>query len=182
MTSVTLPRSAGGTRRLRLATLLAAPLLTVPLVAAMATGTDASTPPADAQPATVTLITGDVVTFDDRDGEPTFSVDAATRADGPALTFVTEGDGENFYVYPSDVAEFVFDGLLDRELFNVPGLIRQGLDDASAPGGLPVIVTFADDRGAAELSRAADALPMTSDPVAVEAINGAGVMVSPFSG
>lgn len=93
-------------------------------------------PMAGQTPHQVTLITGDVVTFFENNQ---FTVEPAERPDGRAVTFAGRtgqiiAHGRDFYVWPSDV---VGDSRLDPELFNVKGLIREGLDRAAE---LPVIV------------------------------------------
>lgn len=95
------------------------------------------TPPLRHEPPhQVTLITGDVVTFVDA---TSFSVDPAPRPHGREVTFTgrsgaTIATSKDFYVLPSDVEG---DPRLDRELFNVTGLVREGLDRARS---LPVLV------------------------------------------
>lgn len=174
MTRSTRQRPGSRSRRASVATALAAPLVALPMLVGTASS---ATAPDGTESTTVTLITGDVVTYQERPGEPVFSVEAAPRDGAAPVTFLSYGEGDDFYVYPSDVADHVFDGQLDEELFNIPGLIRQGLDDASTPGELPVIVTFDRERDAEQLERDAGALPAIADPVAVEPVNGVGVTV-----
>jgi hypothetical protein len=132
--------------------------------------------PAGAEPVAVTLITGDTVWWQDG-GEANPRLVEITQAprDHP-VTFDQAGTPDEFYVIPSDAMAHVVAGGLDAELFNIPGLIRQGLDD-TASDKLPVIVTFDQDRSPAELASDADALPATAGAVAVQGINGAGVAV-----
>ncbi|MGK5673671.1 S8 family serine peptidase [Micromonospora sp. URMC 106] len=89
----------------------------------------------------MTLITGDRVLVRDVGGQTKVLVESAPR---PGLAqfqeFTRRGDR---YVLPHDAAGLVRDGVLDRELFNVTGLIRQGYDDASVPA-VPLLVQYAD--------------------------------------
>ncbi len=76
----------------------------------------------------VTLITGDRVLVRGTDGRTNLMVDQAPRAVRTAmLQFTRRGDR---YVLPADAAGLVRDGILDEQLFNVTGLLRQGYDDA----------------------------------------------------
>jgi subtilisin family serine protease len=166
------------------ATAVAASLLSVPSGPALATPGRAAVDldlaagllPADAQPVAVTLITGDTVFWlDSGDGSPRVAEIEQAARDYP-VSFDQSGTQQDFYVIPTDAMAQVVDGTVDQELFNVPGLIRQGLDDA-ATGELPVIVTFDHDRSGTELAAEADALPATAGALPVEGLNGAGVRV-----
>ncbi|MPZ26148.1 MAG: S8 family serine peptidase [Micromonosporaceae bacterium] len=166
------------------ATAVAASLLSAPSGPAAAGPAPATDPgaaagvlPVDAEPVAVTLITGDTVQWQDAgDGNPrVVEIEQAPR-DHP-VTFDQSGTQDDFYVIPTDVMEQVVAGTVDRELFNIPGLIRQGLDD-TATSELPVIVTFDQHRSTQQLTRDADALPATSNAQAVETMNGAGITVN----
>ncbi|MFI6609941.1 S8 family peptidase [Streptomyces sp. NPDC050507] len=87
---------------------------------------------------TVTLITGDRVTVTTTpDGRKSYSaVPAADSAPGTVLAR-TDIDGDAYF-YPSDVIGKV-GSLLDPQLFNVDGLVRDGYDD-SRVDALPLIV------------------------------------------
>lgn len=188
MSTPIVPRPGGRSRPGRIVALLtvtavAASLLSVPAgqTPANADPAPATTPgaaeslPADAEPVAVTVITGDTVYWQNTgDGNPRVEVQPAPR-DNP-VEFDQSGTREDFYVIPTDAMEHVVDGTLDRELFNIPGLIRQGLDDATTDE-LPVIVTFDQDRSTQQLTRAADALPATSNATTVDKVNGTGVTV-----
>ncbi|MFD1326230.1 S8 family serine peptidase, partial [Micromonospora sonneratiae] len=85
---------------------------------------------------TVTLLTGDQVIL--------------TAADTPAIRpakgrehvrFFVNRDRDAVYVIPQDAQRLVRDGRLDRRLFDVRGLIRDGYHDA-ARDSLPLIVTY----------------------------------------
>jgi subtilisin family serine protease len=81
----------------------------------------------------VTLITGDVVTS--VGGQ--IGIEPARR-DQPVPFEQHKKNGDE-YVIPADAAEFVAAGKLDKELFNVTGLIRQGYDDAHTDS-VPLII------------------------------------------
>ncbi|RFC70297.1 S8 family serine peptidase [Streptomyces sp. AcE210] len=87
---------------------------------------------------TVTLITGDRVTVTTtKDGKKAYSaVPADGSMPGTVLTR-TDIDGDAYF-YPSDVIGKV-GSLLDPQLFNVDGLVRDGYDDAHVDA-LPLIV------------------------------------------
>jgi hypothetical protein len=127
--------------------------------------------------AEVTLVTGDVVTVGvAAGGELSAEVSRpAPRPDGrPALHSIVR-DGDALYVYPSDAMSLVSAGRLDRKLFDVEYLVRNGYDDATSPA-LPLIVQYpATVRGAGELDRRADALPAGDDALALPSVNGAAV-------
>ncbi|MCS7475867.1 S8 family serine peptidase [Umezawaea endophytica] len=85
----------------------------------------------------VTLITGDRVTSSTIDGRTSVRVEPAARDRTASFREFTR-DGDT-YVVPADAAGAVSSGLLDLELFNVTGLLRQGYDDAHTPT-LPLLV------------------------------------------
>ncbi|MGQ4445033.1 S8 family serine peptidase, partial [Streptomyces violaceoruber] len=89
---------------------------------------------------TVTLITGDVVTTRQGSGGAGGTVTVRDADGKPARARLTEADGDLF-VYPESALPFVAKGSLDRELFNVTGLIGDGYDDASRER-LPLIVSY----------------------------------------
>jgi subtilisin family serine protease len=87
----------------------------------------------------VTLVTGDVVTLRGlQGGKPAVDVRAADRPGGPRPSFSITSAGDDIYVVPGDVAALV-PGVLDREVFNVTGLVRQGYDDHRS-STLPLII------------------------------------------
>src|SRR5690606_25225995 len=88
----------------------------------------------------VTLVTGDRVLVESHpDGRWSVTVDAARRP-GFEPGFQMLEIGDDVYVIPDDAAAYIPEKL-DRELFNVTGLIRQGYHD-QAVGVIPVIVTY----------------------------------------
>jgi subtilisin family serine protease len=87
----------------------------------------------------VTLLTGDVVTVMTRQqGKSGLSVRPAARPSGRTPSFRSLKRGGDTYVVPADVAALV-PAVLDLELFNVTGLIRQGFGDDRSTS-LPLIV------------------------------------------
>ncbi len=140
----------------------------MPLIVAAVTALAVTPPaPANAQPAprpaanpaspatstTITLINGDkvtvrpgVTTVEGPDGEPV----------GAHVTTV----GPDTYVYPDSVMPYVGRGLLDKRLFNVSLLVRDGYGDDAA-GRLPLILGYQN----AAAGRRTDALPEASTEV-----------------
>ncbi|GHD92456.1 peptidase [Streptomyces naganishii JCM 4654] len=102
-----------------------------------------SGPPPTAS-ASVTLVTGDKVTVTGLGGgRRTVTVRRPPGATGAVRTRTVNGD---ISVVPDEALPYLRAGRLDRRLFDVSALIRQGLGDAST-GELPLIVT--DGRGGA---------------------------------
>ncbi|MFI0163640.1 S8 family serine peptidase [Streptomyces sp. NPDC017095] len=92
---------------------------------------------------TVTLVTGDKVTVTGLgQGRQTVTVRRPPGATGAVRTQRADG---HLTVVPDEALPYLRAGTLDRRLFDVTGLIRQGLTDARA-GALPLIVSY--DRGA----------------------------------
>src|SRR6266536_1773046 len=93
------------------------------------------------QPVSVTLVSGDKVELWGSGPSAPLRVEPAARTRSvPFQEFSHNGDR---YVIPGDAALRVQDGTLDRELFNVTGLIRQGYDDAHTKA-VPLLVEYAD--------------------------------------
>ncbi|MFD5062866.1 MULTISPECIES: S8 family serine peptidase [unclassified Streptomyces] len=128
--------------RARLVAAITVAALCSPAVVPSATAGPAPEPAAAAFGAavsrTVTLITGDRVTVaTTEDGRKSYSaVPAADSAPGTMLAR-TDIDGDAYF-YPTDVIGKV-GSLLDPQLFNVDGLIRDGYDDSHVDS-LPLIV------------------------------------------
>ncbi|WP_246017004.1 S8 family serine peptidase [Micromonospora pisi] len=119
--------------------------------------------PAGGSSQSVTLITGDKVTV-------------GTAADGTALRSVEGPNGTtasfhravldgSLYVYPDAALPYVTAGVLDRQLFNVTGLIADGYDDAHSDK-LPLIVRYTDTaaraRTTANVAGSTAVRPLTS--------------------
>ncbi|GAB3444116.1 S8 family serine peptidase [Actinophytocola sediminis] len=120
--------------------------------------------------ATITLLTGDVVTYRfTGDGTPVdATVAPAPRADGDPVLFTQVRDGRSYYVYPSDVVGLVEAGKLDRRLFDVSYQTEYGFTDEARPS-LPLIVR--------RPARAA-ALPATTNVRALPAVHGVALSVT----
>ncbi|MFC9386944.1 S8 family peptidase [Streptomyces venezuelae] len=168
-------------RRLAATAVVAASLAALPGVAPTAgaavqqLGGGLIPPASQAAASTVTLVTGDVVDVT-RDADGNRSV-RFTSAPGTDKTFsYMSGESGDLYVIPDDVSEALAAGTVDRELFNVTRLIRDGHAD-TASGTLPVIVAYADRPSDTDLARRADALPGTRRGALIESVDMAGVRV-----
>ncbi|MFC4906708.1 S8 family serine peptidase [Actinomadura gamaensis] len=100
----------------------------------------APTAPKDAAAkASVTLITGDVVTVGSTsDGRTVATVAPAPGSSGGAEIQTV---GKDTYVLPDAAKPLLSQGQLDRELFNVSKLVRFGYTDESG-AGLPLIASY----------------------------------------
>ncbi|MEW2624495.1 S8 family serine peptidase [Streptomyces sp. NPDC048106] len=129
----------------RRAALLSAGLVlaVVPVPGAVAAdGKATAAKPAGAAPKTVTLVTGDQVTVTDLGhGKRTVTVRRPRGAEGAVRTQTSDGD---LTVVPDEALPYLRAGRLDRRLFDVSALIRQGLTDSQAKS-LPLIVGYAKD-------------------------------------
>ncbi|GAB3935997.1 hypothetical protein GCM10029976_047140 [Kribbella albertanoniae] len=97
----------------------------------------------------VTLVTGDKVTV--RPDGTTWQVRVEPRA-GRRTGFLQNVGPKGVAVIPADVAPLVRDGKLDRALFDVTGLIAQGLADGRSTS-LPLLVQTDGRRSAGTLGR-----------------------------
>ncbi|MFD5509352.1 S8 family serine peptidase [Streptomyces sp. NPDC127051] len=105
-------------------------------------------------PVTVTLVTGDrILVSTDPAGRT--AATAMPREDGSQPLVQTRQNGKDLYVYPESAVKALAAGRVDRELFNVTGLIRQGYDDARTKK-LPLIAVY---DGSADLARSAPPAP-----------------------
>ncbi len=103
-----------------------------------------------AAPRTVTLVTGDrVQVATTADGRTSVTVLPDEHGNVP-LTFTQQENGDQ-YVLPQRASAALAAGTVDRSLFNVSSLLRQGYDDQGT-GTLPLIAVYRD-------ARAADASP-----------------------
>lgn len=129
----------------------------LPAAAGPATATAPAADQAAGASHTVTLITGDVVSYAPvEDGLPGIAIDPAPRPDGEPVTFTSFPDEGGYQVIPSDAAALVADGVLDPQLFDVETLVADGRTGEGPP---PVIVGYAGGtRSAAAPARAAAAL------------------------
>ncbi|MFD9243609.1 peptidase S8, partial [Streptomyces sp. NPDC059556] len=84
---------------------------------------------------TVTLVTGDRVTLSDLGGgQQTVTVDRAKGATGAIRSQIADG---RVTVVPDEARPYLASGALDPRLFDVTGLVAQGIT-----GDLPLIVTY----------------------------------------
>lgn len=106
------------------------------------------------RPATVRLITGDLVTVTPASGgRRTASVTPAPGRSG--IVFRTFEQDDHLTVLPSDAAALVSTGRVDPQLFDVTALIADHHDTAHTDS-LPLIMRSANRQGAATLSKVDD--------------------------
>ncbi|MFB7368389.1 S8 family serine peptidase [Streptomyces sp. NPDC056222] len=105
----------------------------------------------------VTLITGDTVSLTTEPGGR--QAVQVLSAEGTSRIFeFTSGRNGDVYVYPDDTATALSSGTVDRELFNVSRLIRDGYADTES-AELPAIVDFQGKPDAAALRTKSEDLP-----------------------
>ncbi|AXG81006.1 S8 family peptidase [Streptomyces paludis] len=133
------------------------PVAESPVAESRATGTPGLTGPGAPRTQTVTLITGDTVSFTaGPDGRA--AVDVRRGKGREAATFLSsERDGE-ISVFPADTIPLVQAGRLDPALFNVSRLVEQGYTDAET-GATPLIVTYEQGTATPDGARRTRALP-----------------------
>ncbi|MFI7320062.1 S8 family peptidase [Streptomyces venezuelae] len=102
----------------------------------------------------VTLVTGDRVLVG-TDGKNGAGASALPAEDGTTPLIQTRQSGKDLYVYPEGAVHAIAEGLVDEELFNVTGLVRQGYDDAHSKK-LPLIAVY--DKSV-DVARAVPAIP-----------------------
>uniref|UniRef100_UPI0028DCCFA1 S8 family serine peptidase n=1 Tax=Streptomyces stackebrandtii TaxID=3051177 RepID=UPI0028DCCFA1 len=119
---------------------------------------------ASATSSTVTLVTGDRVTLTDLGGgKQTVTVDRAKGATGAIRSQIADG---RVTVIPDEARPYLASGALDPRLFDVTGLVEQGVT-----GELPLIVTYG-----AKGARAAASAPRGAETVRpLPSIGGAAV-------
>lgn len=111
---------------------------------------------------TVRLVTGDRVTVTPgSDGRRSASVVPGPGRRGIVFRTYEQDDG-TMTVLPSDAAELVAAGTLDRRLFDITALIVQGYDEAGAPA-LPLIVSPEPGGAAAGTAASRKAAATTAD-------------------
>ncbi|WP_169735758.1 S8 family peptidase [Intrasporangium oryzae] len=117
--------------------------------------------------ATVTLITGDKVRVTrTTDGQPVAEV--LPGADGNVGEYQTLRDGDNLYVFPASTAQAFAAGIVDKELFNVTGLVAQGVDDAHSDS-IRVIAQY--DKDSRTVSDTTPAPPGAGETTALDSVN-----------
>jgi subtilisin family serine protease len=164
------PRTLGRSSKALLATML---IVGAGVVAVPGADGEAGTLPVPAAAVkstgshTVTLITGDRVTFASAGGQR-MSVRAGKGRAG--MRFAIERTGGGVYVIPIDAQPLVQAGTVDRRLFDVTGLVKAGYQD-EARDTLPLIVQY-DQAGPARATLAAGRAEITRD---LPGMNGAAV-------
>ncbi|MFC9431387.1 S8 family serine peptidase [Streptomyces sp. NPDC056987] len=128
-----------------------------PVTTSRATSTPSLTGSGAPRTQTVTLITGDTVSFTaGPDGR--YAVDVRRGKGREAATFVSSERNGEISVLPADAIPLVQAGRLDPALFNVSQLVKQGYADAKT-GANPVIVTYAKGAATPDGARRTLALP-----------------------
>lgn len=128
-------------------------------------------PSAAAEPAPITLVTGDVVDLESlAGGRQAASITPASRPGGTPEFHKLELGGD-LYVIPGDAAPLVAARTLDRELFNVTDLAEEGFDDDST-GNVPLILEY--QRGPSA-STTARSLPGIRATVSLDSIDSVAV-------
>ena len=117
---------------------------------------------------TITLLTGDVVHVTS-DGDRILGLSVTARS-GPVQTQTVGGQT---YVIPSSAQPFLAAGTLDRQLFNITGLLADGYDDQSR-GSIPLIVQFG-TTGPRTARSAPSTLPGTETAAELPSIGGRAV-------
>ncbi len=124
--------------------------------------------------ATVTLISGDRVRVSRTvDGQPVAQLLPAE--DGTVPDYETLRDGDNLYVFPTTASSAIGAGLVDRELFNVTGLVAAGFDDAHADS-IRVIAQY--DEGSRTVSGLTPVPTGASGSTALSSVNSLAYSVS----
>ncbi|TQM65180.1 S8 family serine peptidase [Humibacillus xanthopallidus] len=119
------------------------------------------------QSATVTLISGDRVRVTrSADGQPLAQL--LPGEDGTVADHETLRDGDNLYVFPAGASAALATGRVDRELFNVTGLVAAGVDDAHADS-IRLIVQY--DEGSRTVSGATPVPTGASGSTALSSVN-----------
>lgn len=122
----------------------------------------------------VTLVTGDSVELtDDGLGHRALAVRAAPRPDGAPVVFETIGSRDDYFVIPSDVEPYLAAGVLDRSLFDVADLVREGMTDS-----LSLIVDYPGELDRSTLAGRTSTLPGVVRTMPVPTTSMAGVRVS----
>ncbi|WP_144300535.1 S8 family peptidase [Stackebrandtia nassauensis] len=132
--------------------MLAAIVVALPILAPAPTAASPVAADTAMTPNGVSLITGETVTYHKRaEAEPVVTVTKPRES----VRYTIQTTGDDTFVIPSDVHDDVDSGRVDRELFNIPGLIRQNLDDTVAP----LIVGYDADLSTRTTAERAERLP-----------------------
>ncbi|MGW5241909.1 S8 family serine peptidase [Monashia sp. NPDC004114] len=117
--------------------------------------------------ATVTLISGDRVRVTrTSDGQPVAQL--LPGEDGTVPEYQTLRDGDSLYVFPASTTEALAANLVDKELFNVTGLVAAGFDDAHADA-IRVIAQY--DKDSVTVSDATPAPTGAGETTPLDSVN-----------
>ncbi|MFD9599194.1 S8 family serine peptidase [Streptomyces sp. NPDC059970] len=134
-----------------------------------------ATSPDRATTTRITLVTGDTVeVVKDASGKESVHIADADRASKHFET-ISGPDGA-LYVIPADALDAIASDAVDRELFNVTRLIKDGYAD-SRSDSLPLIVGYADKPSDVTLKARVDKLPDADPGALLETVDMAGVKV-----
>ncbi|MFI6062382.1 S8 family serine peptidase [Streptomyces sp. NPDC051286] len=126
----------------------------------------------------ITLVTGDTIdVVKDADGKQSVHIAGAEGASKSTGFQTMSGPDGDLYVIPADAMDAIASDAVDRELFNVTRLIRDGYAD-SRSDSLPVIVGYADKPSDATLKARADKLPAADPGALLETVDMAGVKIN----
>ncbi|MFF3127359.1 S8 family serine peptidase [Streptomyces sp. NPDC057908] len=123
----------------------------------------------------VTLVTGDTIDVV-RDATGRQSVHFADARSASKHFETIAGPDGALYVIPQDAMDAIASDAVDRELFNVTRLIKDGYAD-SRSASLPVIVGYADKPSDTMLKARVDKLPDADPGALLETVDMAGVKV-----
>ncbi|MFB9573737.1 hypothetical protein ACFFTL_15810, partial [Streptomyces yanii] len=125
----------------------------------------------------VTLVTGDTVeVVKDAGGRQSVHLGAEGASKNTGFQTMSGPNGD-LYVLPDDAMDAIASNAVDRELFNVTRLIRDGYAD-SRSDSLPVIVDYADKPSDATLRTRVDSLPAAARGALLESVDMAGMKVA----
>ncbi|MEW2486384.1 S8 family serine peptidase [Streptomyces sp. NPDC048411] len=125
----------------------------------------------------ITLVTGDTVeVVKDAAGRQSVHFAGAEGASKSKGFQTMSGPDGDLYVLPEDAIDALASNAVDRELFNVTRLIKDGYAD-SRSDSLPVIVGYADKPSDATLKARADNLPAADLGALLETVDMAGVTI-----
>ena len=131
--------------------------------------------PAITAQATLTLITGDAVSYTTTaDGKHAVSLLSGSDSDSASIQI--QGDGTHLYAIPSSVQAAFSSGTLDKALFDVKYLAENGYGDAKSTS-LPVILQYQRSAAPAAVAKAAKALPGSEITASLPSIHGTAVKV-----
>ncbi|MEE1807623.1 S8 family serine peptidase [Streptomyces sp. BE133] len=124
----------------------------------------------------ITLVTGDTIeVVKDAGGRQSVHFAADTEGASKGFQTMSGADGD-LYVIPEEAMDAIASNAVDRELFNVTRLIKDGYAD-SRSDSLPVIVGYADKPSDATLKARADKLPAADRGALLESVDMTGEKV-----